>query len=148
MMRIIQKKNPPPEILETLNAPSDKSPEGFRNQLTTLMPLYFYDFNEELQEKARFSFKDTIFSPEPSIHQDILIQNYNVTPYLKDIQVPTLILVGDDDFICPQSQSERMHKAIPNSELHIFKKCGHFASLEAPDEFVSVIKKWINKLDE
>ncbi|MHA1451400.1 MAG: alpha/beta fold hydrolase [Promethearchaeota archaeon] len=148
MMEIIQKKNPTPEIMEALNAPADPTPEGFGSQLTTLLGLYFYDYNEEMQEKARLSFKDMIFSPEPNIHQDKLLPTYDVTPYLKDIQTPTLILVGEDDFICPASQARRMHEAIPNSELHIFEKCGHLASLEAPEEFVSVIREWINKVEK
>ncbi len=148
MMEIIQKKNPTPEMLKVLDAPADKSPEGFRNQLTTLLPLYFYDFNDELQEKTNFSFKDTIYSPEVNIRQDTLIQTYDVTPYLKEIQVPTLILVGDDDFIFPRSQSQRMHEAIPNSNIHVFENCGHFASLEAPKEFIRVIRDWVHKMEK
>jgi proline iminopeptidase len=147
-MELVQKKNPTPKMLEVLNAPTAPTPEGFHEQLNTLLPLYFHEFNKEMQEKAEVSFNETIFSPEPAIRQDILIQTYDVSPFLKDIQVPTLILVGDDDVFCPPSQAREMHKEIPNSEFHIFKNCGHFASLEVSKEFVNVIINWIRKIDE
>ena len=145
MQRIMQ-KNPSQEILETANADTAPTPEGFRQQLSTLQPLYFYDYNSDMQEKAGHAEKTMIFTPDINIHQDILMKTYNVTPHLNKIDIPTLILVGDDDFVCPPSQAHRMHKAIPNSEIHVFEKCGHYPFWESPKEFYRVVRDWVNKI--
>jgi pimeloyl-ACP methyl ester carboxylesterase len=89
-----------------------------------------------------------IFSPEISIHQDTLLEKYNVSSQLSEIKVPTLILVGDDDFICPPSQAQRMHSKISNSDLHIFKNCGHFPFWESASEFLKVIHDWFQNLSQ
>ena len=146
MMTIIQNKNPKPEILQVLNDPVDPTVEGFRNQFKIMQPLYFYEFTSELEEKAYNLIDKTILNPEVAALNDILMSKYNLIPHLPKIQVPTLILVGEDDFICPPSQAERMHEKIPNSEIHIFKKCGHFPFFETPDEFFHVVRDWFKRV--
>ncbi|KKK71437.1 hypothetical protein LCGC14_2913930, partial [marine sediment metagenome] len=46
---------------------------------------------------------------------------------------------------CPPSQAQRMHDGIPNSELIIFERCGHYPFYEVPDEFFRVVSEWFKK---
>jgi pimeloyl-ACP methyl ester carboxylesterase len=87
-----------------------------------------------------------ILNPETSAIGEELMQNYNIISQLNEIEVPTLILVGADDFITPPSQAKRIHDGIPNSELHIFKRCGHYPFYEVPNEFHRVVRKWFRKV--
>lgn len=55
--------------------------------------------------------------------------------------VPSLIIYGE---------SERTSKGyslpyLPNSELKIFKQCGHMVNLERPDEFNETLTQWLTK---
>ncbi len=50
------------------------------------------------------------------------------------INVPTLIMVGEDDKITPPELSIEMHREIPLSTLRIFPGCGHLVPLERPIE--------------
>jgi len=143
LMMNIQRKNPNPEIVEVVSAPAAPTVEGFREQFRIMQPLYFYDFNTNMQEMVKRSIEKMILTPEVSIHQDTLLEKYNVSSQLKEINVPTLILVGENDFICPPSQAHRMHKSIPHSEICIFEKCGHYPFWEAPDEFFKAISDWL-----
>jgi proline iminopeptidase len=145
MMAIVQRKNPTPEILATLDAPAAPTAEGFKQQLKILNPLYFFDFNPELKEEVEKKFAATIVNPEAAALNEVLMPKYNVRSKLSKIEVPTLILVGKEDFVCPPSQAQHMHDVIPNSKLTIFERCSHYPFLEVPDEFFRVMSEWFKK---
>ena len=146
LMAIVERKNPTPEIIATLNAPAAPTIEEFRHQFKVLQPLYFYDFNSEVKEISDEIIDKMILNPEAAALNEELMPKYNISSQLTEIEVPTLILVGDEDFICPPSQAKRMHNSIPNSELIIFKKCGHYPFFEARDEFFRVIHDWFKRV--
>ncbi len=146
LMVNVKNKNPTPEIIATLNAPVAPSAEGFRDQFKTLMPLYFYEFNSEIKDMVYKLIDKIIMNHEVAALNDELMPKFNVTSQLNKIEAPTLILVGKDDFICPPSQAKRMHDNIPNSDLHIFEKCGHFPFIEVPDEFFRVVREWFKRV--
>lgn len=67
-------------------------------------------------------------------------------PKLNKIKVPTLIVVGDDDFICDKiSQADRIHRQIANSEEIVIKNAGHFCWVEQPIQFFTDTEKWLKK---
>lgn len=57
--------------------------------------------------------------------------DYDLLPRLRSLQVPTLIVYGDHDFI-PREISEHLAAALPQSRLITIEHCGHFAYLERP----------------
>lgn len=62
---------------------------------------------------------------------------------LKNIKVPTLVIVGRHDFITNVAMAEGMVKHIPNACLEIFEDSGHFAFVEEPEKFYRVIKEFV-----
>ena len=64
------------------------------------------------------------------------VWNWEAGEKLKQIKVPTLILVGDRDSLTPPQISHRLHGSIPNSKLIIVKNASHYVVLEHP-EFVN-----------
>jgi proline iminopeptidase len=61
------------------------------------------------------------------------VPGYDLLPKLHKMRVPTLVIVGDSDFIPPEIAG-RIAQAIPDATLITIKDCGHFAYLERPDE--------------
>jgi pimeloyl-ACP methyl ester carboxylesterase len=59
------------------------------------------------------------------------------------VKAPTLITVGELDYLLPVSCSRELHEAIAGSELVIFPGCGHLATMENPAEFNSVTLDWL-----
>ncbi len=57
------------------------------------------------------------------------------TPTLKDIVVPTLIVVGEEDAITPPPLSRAMHAGIAGSRIRMIPECGHMPPVERPDAF-------------
>jgi pimeloyl-ACP methyl ester carboxylesterase len=68
------------------------------------------------------------------------------TPTLATIDVPTLIVTGDEDAIIPVSESESMHAAIKSSTLEVITGAGHLTNLERPAAFNHVVSEFIAKL--
>jgi pimeloyl-ACP methyl ester carboxylesterase len=55
-------------------------------------------------------------------------------PTLSSINVPTLVIAGEDDGVA-LAEVELMHQRIAGSELRVMAKAGHYAAIERPGEF-------------
>jgi len=60
------------------------------------------------------------------------VQNF---AYLPKIQCPTLLTWGRDDRVTPLDGALIPMRLIPNVELHVFPKCGHWAMIEQKEAF-------------
>jgi 3-oxoadipate enol-lactonase len=69
------------------------------------------------------------------------------TPFLPKINIPTLILVGENDKTTPPELSERMHQLVPNSEFQIVPQAAHLSNLENPKEFNSLLLNFLRRLN-
>ena len=58
-------------------------------------------------------------------------------------QVPTLIVWGEHDSIIPVSHAHDAHAAMPNSRLEIVAGAGHFPHVEAPADFLRVLRDFM-----
>jgi len=62
---------------------------------------------------------------------------------LKEINIPTLIMVGNEDKITPIAVAQQMHEKILNSKLEIIPQAGHLSNLENPIAFNSHLLKFL-----
>jgi proline iminopeptidase len=123
------------------NAPITTDAE-LAHLLEVVAPLYFYTFDAD---RARRLFGKIVYNAAAMTQGGQLYEEHNVTPWLGEIQAPTLILVGRDDFICPPSQAAIMHAGIPNAQLVIFEQSGHFPYVEEPDIFFAAVRAWFDQ---
>ena len=63
-------------------------------------------------------------------------------PTLATINVPTLIIAGEDDSV-PLAEFELMHQRIAGSQLRIIGKAGHYAAMERPEEFGRLLRGFL-----
>ncbi|KAK6368224.1 hypothetical protein LTS17_009965 [Exophiala oligosperma] len=63
----------------------------------------------------------------------------DVTPQLPQIQSPTLIIWGRQDRVMPLDGAFRLGAGIPNSEIHLFNRCGHWAQWEHAHRFNDIV---------
>ncbi len=54
---------------------------------------------------------------------------------LGEVTAPTLVIWGRDDRFVPMDVGLRLVWGLPNAELHIFNRCGHWAQWEHADKF-------------
>jgi pimeloyl-ACP methyl ester carboxylesterase len=65
------------------------------------------------------------------------------TPLLASIEVPTLVIGGEEDEISSPEVMEAMAEKIPNSRHVTLPRAGHLSNLEAPEGFNSALKEFL-----
>jgi pimeloyl-ACP methyl ester carboxylesterase len=71
---------------------------------------------------------------------------YDLADSLRRIEVPTLILNGDEDWPCLQP-GLMLKRTIPSAAMAVLPNCGHTMNLEAPDAFnreVGEFMAWVD----
>ncbi len=62
---------------------------------------------------------------------------------LEQVQVPTLVLVGEKDVITPPSEAEEMAEIIPHARLAVISGAGHLSALERPEALTAELEAWL-----
>jgi 3-oxoadipate enol-lactonase len=68
------------------------------------------------------------------------------TATLSTINVPTLIIVGDQDAITPPDIARRMQEKIPGSQLKIITGSGHMSPMEQPAQVNAAMSDFLHRL--
>lgn len=71
----------------------------------------------------------------------------NLNDELNNIKQPTLLIWGNNDTITPPFVAREFQRLIPNSELHFIDRCGHAPMMEVPQEFNTILHKFLKKLE-
>lgn len=77
---------------------------------------------------------------------EALIARPDSTPTLATIDVPTLVVVGDEDVITPPSEAQSLQAAIPGSRLEVLRQAGHLSNVERPAAFNTVMSEFLASL--
>ncbi|SPH18204.1 Pimeloyl-[acyl-carrier protein] methyl ester esterase [Defluviimonas aquaemixtae] len=62
---------------------------------------------------------------------------------LRQVRVPTLVLCGREDRLCPVERHELIHELIPGSRLEIIDGAAHMPTLEQPDKTTAALARWL-----
>ena len=73
-------------------------------------------------------------------------KDYDATERLKEIDSPTLIIVGEEDKVTPPSEAYKLNKLINNSTIKVVKNAGHMILYEKPFEISKLINNFINRI--
>jgi len=68
------------------------------------------------------------------------------TATLSGIDVPVLIIGGDEDVPTPPKEARAMHERIPGSHLEIVPHAGHLTNLERPAAFNHLLTEFLATL--
>lgn len=128
------------EMLDVLVA-DFTTDEEMREKPPIIWPLYFKNFDEEVCKRL---LENSILTVSGGAREGEA-QAYNVVPFLDEIQIPTLVLVGRYDFVCPPSQAQILHDGLPNSELVIFEDSCHLLYIEEPETFFKSVRDWFER---
>ena len=67
------------------------------------------------------------------------------TMMLGEIDVPTLVLCGREDDLCPLSYHLLLAESIPNADLVVLSDCGHLPPLERPEAVSQHLQSWMTR---
>ena len=65
---------------------------------------------------------------------------------LKTINVPTLLVTGDEDILTGPNEAELMHQHIPGSQLRVIPKAGHYSPWERSESASILLRQFLDGL--
>jgi pimeloyl-ACP methyl ester carboxylesterase len=75
-----------------------------------------------------------------------MLSRTDTTQSLSKLNIPTLIICGEQDALTPPAVMKDMFHKIPNAEFVEIKNAGHMTPLENPEEVNKAIINFLNKL--
>jgi pimeloyl-ACP methyl ester carboxylesterase len=72
-----------------------------------------------------------------------LASRTDTTPYLEKINIPVLVIVGEDDKLTPVENAQSLNRQIPGSKLVMINSAGHFTNIEKPSIFNETVKNFL-----
>jgi len=76
-------------------------------------------------------------------------QTIEIAPELRLVDTPALLVWGSNDRFQPWERvGVRLKELLPNPEIKLIERAGHFHVLEKPDTFVEALIEWRHKLEE
>ena len=67
---------------------------------------------------------------------------FDLRPDLPRITAPTLVIAGEDDFICGAVCARELAR-IGGTELELLRDCGHFVFVEQPERFAVQVSRFL-----
>tara|TARA_R110002094_G_scaffold817_2_gene4580 strand:+ start:319 stop:1029 length:711 start_codon:yes stop_codon:yes gene_type:complete len=84
--------------------------------------------------------------PEVFIRQSRALQRRrDQQATLRRCRVPTLVLCGAHDVLCPVKRHTFMAELIPFAELVVLENSGHLPTLEQPSETTAALRTWMRQ---
>jgi proline iminopeptidase len=73
-----------------------------------------------------------------------LLKGWTVMDRLGEIEVPTLVMAGRDDFVFPPECQLQLAAGIPGARLRLVERAGHSPHLEQPAEVMQAVSDFIS----
>jgi len=118
-------------------------------KLSRVIDLLVYDRFAITQELLEERFRICTL---PATMADPPLRNFQAHPKdalwsqgIENIANPTLLIWGAQDRVVPLDAAFILQKLIPNADLHIFSKCGHWAQWERAAEFNALVDDFLHR---
>jgi len=119
---------------------ADLSPEEF---VAALLPTMF---SEVTDPDAVATFRASLLSFHPVGFRAMAFASASdLRDALPGIDVPTLLIYGDQDVRAPLIIAEELNAAIAGSRLVVLRGVGHVCNIEAPEEFNAAVRSFLRE---
>lgn len=123
--------------------------EGPSGVAREMMPKLLGKTTRELNPAAEAQVRRLIKQQSPvairgAIHR--MMHRPDSTALLSTVNVPTLVIVGEEDELTPPEDSRRIAEAVPGATLVTIPAAGHLSNLEQPDAFNAALTAFLAKL--
>ena len=75
-----------------------------------------------------------------------LLAAMDLRPHLAKLQMPAVVMHGEQDAVIPVAAGRALAAALPNSRFHSFSQCGHAPFLTQPELFNETLEAWCQTL--
>lgn len=110
--------------------------ESHERHLNGILPAYFADFRKTLEQVGDITLRVT---DDPNRLPVV----WDVREHLATIDLPTLVIAGTYDFICPTRFAHEMETEIPRANMCELLESGHYGHIEQSAEFNAAVLHFV-----
>ena len=107
------------------------------------LPFYFARFGERERSYLRVLDGEVPVGDALRLFNGEIFATFDLRPELSRITVPTLVVTGEDDFICAPVSAREIAAAVPDARLVLVPECGHFVFVEQPERFRTAVSDFL-----
>jgi proline iminopeptidase len=148
MMHAIERRRDEPWFADAQRAIEEEQAGEFSSadeliaNLQRQIPLYFHRW--EGNERAGRELAADFAQAEPLHHfNTVEFPTFDLRGELRTIEAPTLVVVGDDDFIAGPVCADAIVRELPDARLVTIPGSGHFVYLEQPEAFRAALTEFL-----
>lgn len=120
-----------------------KNSDHFSEYYRIMSTLYFYNISSQKKlpsNKATIPYNIELVN----FAFNTFLLKFDYQDFLHQINTPTLIFSGKNDWITDSKQAKILHKNIKSSIIIELDKCGHFPWKDQPDSFLKGFKNFLS----
>ena len=130
------------EAIEEEQAGAFASVEELLANIRRQIPLYFHRW--EGNEQAGLELAADFARIEPLHYfNTVEFQSFDLRGDLRTVTTPTLVLVGDDDFITGRACADAIVRELSDARLVVIPDAGHFSYVEQPQAFRAALAEFL-----
>ncbi len=118
----------------------------FGSMIPKLMGKSTRDTRPDLVEGALRMMR-TMSPEDVAMVQRGMAERQDSVETLKTINVPTMLVTGDEDILTGVGEAELMRQNISGSEIKLIAKAGHYSPWEQPEEVGKLLRKFLDGLN-
>ncbi|MHA1864128.1 MAG: alpha/beta fold hydrolase, partial [Candidatus Thorarchaeota archaeon] len=106
---------------------------------------------ENYTDKLKLAkYEETLRAVDPiSMQRDLrACRKFDISDKVKNITIPTFVIVGEDDDIITPDTAVAFEKELPRSDIAVVRGADHIPMIEQPEEFNRLLRKFINWVQE
>jgi pimeloyl-ACP methyl ester carboxylesterase len=130
-----------------LQSATDVLENGAEPFVDSMLPKLFGETTQRTRPDLMDAARKLMLKMSPqdiSLVQRGMAERPDSVPTLKTINVPTLVVVGDEDTLSTPADAEFMRHNIPNAELKVIPRAGHYAVWERPEDVGRVLRQFLD----
>jgi proline iminopeptidase len=107
-----------------------------------LLPLYFHRSDHPAVRSALAMVRPSADAFNQSFNK--CLPGFSSAERLPNLDVPTLVIGGDDDWIAPVEHTVgRFARILPKATIRLIEESGHFPFIEQPARFNRAVNEWL-----
>jgi len=125
--------------LEQEQAGDWESDEELAGIVLRELPFYFATYGDAEREYVRSLEEEIPVGDALKLFNNEVFGTFDLLPELPRIRAQTLVVTGEDDFICGPVNAREIAAGIDGAELVLLPDCGHFVFVEQPRAFADAV---------
>jgi pimeloyl-ACP methyl ester carboxylesterase len=107
------------------------------------LPFYFASYGDREREYLRTLEGEVPVGDALKLFNEEIVGTFDLRPELPRITAPTLVITGEQDFICGPVCSREIADGVDGADLVLLEDCGHVVFVEQPERFAGAVASFL-----